>query len=87
MSIETQNEKTIARVGDARQETLEQDAPECRRCEGWGVVLGTDTEDSHGQICDCGQAFTRPVGAEKAELEAAHARARAARPADDRRAA
>ncbi len=79
MSVETRNQETISRASEARLMPTAVDLAECQRCEGWGVVLGTDTEDSYGAVCECGRAFDRPRGAEVEErLAAAHARARAA---------
>lgn len=50
---------------------------ECRRCEGWGVVLGTNVPDDHwGDQCDCGRKLSL-VDLDKTGLLAAHECARA----------
>jgi|WetSurMetagenome_2_1015567.scaffolds.fasta_scaffold1214448_2 hypothetical protein len=56
---------------------LTREVMECVKCSGWGFVLGTDTEDKFGDICDCGCDIHRPMSpSEHAELQMAHDRAR-----------
>jgi hypothetical protein len=54
-------------------------AEECRLCRGWGFVLGTDTPDKWGKICDCGCDIHAPANeSERAILQAAHDKVRSA---------
>ena len=52
--------------------------PECTKCEGWGIVLGSDTEAEWGLPCDCGVEMQIPIGVEETRrFERAHAEFRA----------
>jgi hypothetical protein len=52
-------------------------APDCAKCEGWGLILGTDSEASWGDPCDCGREMHIPRNHDDTEMLAtAHAEAR-----------
>lgn len=58
-------------------ESPEVDLEDCRKCEGYGIVLGTETEDSWGDLCTCGRPSLCPTNPREAqELTAAHEKAR-----------